>query len=87
MRRLDPDRPMRMAYVVGTFSAHPGVMGAMNEFLHWAIEPGTVRGGIRGHAYDEECLRFEENHARDLGMRMPVALNNQRNGASTAHSR
>ena len=23
MRRIDPDRPMRMAYIVGTFSAHP----------------------------------------------------------------
>ena len=33
MRRFDPDRPMRLAYVVGTFSAHPSVMGAMNEFL------------------------------------------------------
>jgi len=35
MRRFDPERPMRIAYVVGTFSAHPLVMGAMNEFLHW----------------------------------------------------
>ena len=26
---------MRIAYVVGTFSAHPAVMGAMNEFLRW----------------------------------------------------
>src|SRR5215813_1335707 len=39
MRRFDPDRPMRMAYVVGTFSAHPVVMGAMNEFLRWATAP------------------------------------------------
>jgi glutamate-1-semialdehyde 2,1-aminomutase len=35
MRRFDPDRPMRIAYVVGTFSAHPLVMGAMREFLEW----------------------------------------------------
>ncbi len=41
MRRFDPDRPMRMAYVVGTFSAHPAVMGAMNEFLRWIDEPST----------------------------------------------
>lgn len=33
MRRFDPGRPMRIAYVVGTFSAHPLTMGAMNEFL------------------------------------------------------
>jgi glutamate-1-semialdehyde 2,1-aminomutase len=42
MRRFDPDRPMRLAYVIGTFSAHPVVMGAMNEFLRWVTEPTTV---------------------------------------------
>jgi glutamate-1-semialdehyde 2,1-aminomutase len=41
MRRFDPDRPMRLAYVIGTFSAHPVVMGAMNEFLQWLAEPTT----------------------------------------------
>ena len=35
MQRFDPQRPMRLAYVVGTFSAHPAVMGAMYEFLTW----------------------------------------------------
>jgi glutamate-1-semialdehyde 2,1-aminomutase len=42
MRRFDPERPMRIAYVIGTFSAHPVVMGAMNAFLHWVTEPSTV---------------------------------------------
>ena len=42
MRRIDPERPMRMAYVVGTFSAHPVVMGAMNEFLRWLDDPSTA---------------------------------------------
>lgn len=42
MRRFDPDRPMRMAYVVGTFSAHPAVMGAMNRFLRWLDEADTA---------------------------------------------
>jgi glutamate-1-semialdehyde 2,1-aminomutase len=41
MRRFDPARPMRIAYVVGTFSAHPLVMGAMREFLDWAVSPGA----------------------------------------------
>lgn len=36
MRRFDPEHPMRMAYVVGTFAAHPLAMGAMFEFLQWA---------------------------------------------------
>jgi len=39
MRRSDPERPMRLAYVIGTFSAHPHVMGAMNEFLRWVVTP------------------------------------------------
>src|SRR5262245_10012878 len=47
MRRFDPERPLRLAYVVGTFSAHPVVMGAMNEFLRWLAQPGT------GALYDE----------------------------------
>ncbi|MPY87471.1 MAG: aminotransferase class III-fold pyridoxal phosphate-dependent enzyme [Luteitalea sp.] len=51
MRRFDADRPMRIAYVVGTFSAHPAVMGAMNEFLRWAVQPATAR------LYDEANQR------------------------------
>ena len=42
MRRFDPDHPMRLAYVIGTFSAHPHVMGSMNEFLRWVTDPSTT---------------------------------------------
>jgi glutamate-1-semialdehyde 2,1-aminomutase len=42
MRRFDPDHPMRIAYVIGTFSAHPVVMGAMNEFLNWLVQPSAA---------------------------------------------
>jgi glutamate-1-semialdehyde 2,1-aminomutase len=42
MQRFDPERPMRVAYVVGTFSAHPVVMGAMSEFLRWLEDPATA---------------------------------------------
>jgi len=35
MQRFDPKHPMRIAYVIGTFSGHPAVMGAMREFLEW----------------------------------------------------
>ena len=38
MQRFDHARPMRLAYVVGTFSAHPAVMGAMYEFLSWVTD-------------------------------------------------
>ncbi len=39
MRRFDPQHPLRMAYVVGTFAAHPLAMGAMAEFLEWVETP------------------------------------------------
>jgi len=41
MQRFDHQHPMRLAYVVGTFSAHPAVMGAMYEFLRWATEANS----------------------------------------------
>lgn len=34
-------------------------------------EPGTVRGGILGHEYDEVCRRFDEEQAAEHGMVMP----------------
>jgi glutamate-1-semialdehyde 2,1-aminomutase len=43
MQRFDPVHPMRMAYVVGTFSAHPVVMGTMSEFLRWVRRPETAQ--------------------------------------------
>jgi glutamate-1-semialdehyde 2,1-aminomutase len=55
MRRFDPAHPMRIAYVIGTFSAHPLVMGAMNEFLRWVTQPAAAR------QYDEakdRCARW-----------------------------
>jgi glutamate-1-semialdehyde 2,1-aminomutase len=55
MRRFDPDRPMRMSYVVGTFSAHPVVMGSMNEFLRWLTAPGTA--SLYGELNDR-CARW-----------------------------
>jgi alpha-ketoglutarate-dependent taurine dioxygenase len=39
--------------------------------LYRAVEPGVVRGGIRGHQYDERCEAFERRQASSLGMRMP----------------
>ena len=54
MRRFDPEHPMRIAYVVGTFSAHPAVMGAMNEFLRWVIQPEAAK------LYEESNQRCAE---------------------------
>ncbi len=54
MRRFDPKLPMRIAYVVGTFSGHPGVMGAMNEFLRWVSATDTAK------LYEESNRRCTE---------------------------
>ncbi len=36
-----------------------------------AIEPGTVRGGIRGQQYDAQRQQFDARQAAALGMRLP----------------
>jgi glutamate-1-semialdehyde 2,1-aminomutase len=63
MRRFDPERPMRIAYVIGTFSGHPVVMGAMNEFLRWVVAPSTA-----GEYADmnERCARWVQSTNRRL---------------------
>jgi len=35
MRRFDPTRPLRVAYVIGTFSAAPLTLGCVAAFLEW----------------------------------------------------
>ncbi|MEN3354288.1 MAG: hypothetical protein V7640_2446 [Betaproteobacteria bacterium] len=40
--------------------------------LYRSVEPATVRGGIRGHSYDDSRRAYEERQARDLGMKMPA---------------
>lgn len=41
MHRFDPTKPLRVNYVVGTFSAAPLTIGAMAQFLHWLDMPAT----------------------------------------------
>ena len=36
-----------------------------------SIEPGTIRGGIRGQKYDETCKTFEKVQAKCSGMQEP----------------
>jgi hypothetical protein len=38
-----------------------------------ATEPGTVRGGFRGHCYDETRRAFEQRQAASLGMPTAIA--------------
>ena len=37
MNRIDPDKPLRVAYVVGTFSAAPVTLACQNRFLTWLL--------------------------------------------------
>jgi glutamate-1-semialdehyde 2,1-aminomutase len=63
MQRFDPEHPMRVAYVIGTFSAHPAVMGAMNEFLRWVMQPATAT------LYDEanrQCAAWVQSTNQQL---------------------
>jgi glutamate-1-semialdehyde 2,1-aminomutase len=72
MRRFDPEHPMRVAYVVGTFSGHPTVMGAMNEFLQWVTDAGTP--GLYDEM-NERCAHWAQatNHAlSDAGLPVRV---------------
>jgi glutamate-1-semialdehyde 2,1-aminomutase len=72
MRRFDPDRPMRMAYVVGTFSAHPVVMGSMNEFLRWATAPatGNLYAEMNAHCADWVRATNRQLAAESLPLRV-----------------
>ncbi len=35
------------------------------------VAPGTVRGGIFGHQYDDVCRAFEQRQAKAVGMKQP----------------
>ena len=72
MRRFDPEHPMRIAYVVGTFSAYPQAMGAMNEFLHWVRTPEAA---AEYAAANQRCSAWakrtnEEFEAQSLPVRI-----------------
>ena len=72
MRRFDPDRPMRLAYVVGTFAAHPAVMGAMREFLQWVTGP---EAGARYAESNAACAHWA--HATNVelaGATLPLRV-------------
>jgi glutamate-1-semialdehyde 2,1-aminomutase len=72
MQRFDPDHPMRIAYVVGTFSAHPLVMGAMNEFLRWVVQPSTAQLYRDAKQQCEEWVRSTNAELAQLSLPIRV---------------
>jgi glutamate-1-semialdehyde 2,1-aminomutase len=72
MRRFDPKRPMRLAYVVGTFAAHPAVMGAMYEFLMWVTAPGRQKDY---EAMNSQCADWARStNTRLADQALPVRI-------------
>ena len=71
---VDYDEPARKRLLYRLWLAPPDSERLPENWrdLYRAIEPGTVRGGIRGSSYDDERRTFEERQARDLGMKMPA---------------
>ena len=74
MRRFDPEHPMRIAYVIGTFSAHPVVMGAMNEFLKWLGQPETLDLYVEAKRRCEQWVRSTNERLSELSL--PVRVMN-----------
>ena len=74
MRRFDVAHPMRIAYVIGTFSAHPVVMGAMHEFLRWVVQPSARE------VYDEanqRCTQWvQATNQKLIAMALPLRVMN-----------
>ncbi|HEY5865587.1 MAG TPA: aminotransferase class III-fold pyridoxal phosphate-dependent enzyme [Candidatus Tectomicrobia bacterium] len=74
MRRFDATHPMRLAYVIGTFSAHPVVMGTMHEFLRWVMQPSARE------LYDEanqRCTQWvQATNQKLIAMALPLRVMN-----------
>lgn len=69
----DDDHPARRRLLFRLWLAPPDGDHLPESWrvLYGAVEPGTVRGGIIGQAYDDRRRAFERHQAATLGMRLP----------------
>ena len=69
---VDHEEPARKRLLYRLWLAPPDSARLPESWraLYRSVEPGTVRGGIRGLAYDEERRRWEEGQARAMGMKI-----------------
>jgi hypothetical protein len=70
---VDADEPTRRRLLYRLWLAPPDgarLPESWRPFFR-SIEPGTVRGGIRGHHHDARCHAFESRQAAALGMTDP----------------
>jgi Taurine catabolism dioxygenase TauD, TfdA family len=70
---VDYDEPSKKRLLHRLWLAPPDSVRLPRSWgdFYRSVEPGTVRGGIRGHAHDEACKAFERRQANDLGMSEP----------------
>jgi glutamate-1-semialdehyde 2,1-aminomutase len=67
MARNDPSKPLRVAYVIGTFAAHPLLLASMNGFLRWVTSPEAKqeysdnRNRVNKFITDTNALFLKEN--------------------------
>ena len=71
---IDHEEPARKRLLYRLWLAPPDSERLPKSWrsLYRAVEPATVRGGIRGHQHDERCKAFEQRQASDLGMIVPA---------------
>lgn len=71
---IDFDQKSRKRLLFRLWLAPPDSMRLPNSWgdCYRSVEPGTVRGGIRGHEHNGNCKAFEIRQAESLGMPTPV---------------
>jgi len=69
----DFDEPEKKRLLYRLWLAPPGSARMPESWwdFYRGIEPGDVRGGIRGHCHDDACKAFDARQAAELGMTVP----------------
>jgi hypothetical protein len=67
---IDFEEPARKRLLSRLWLAPPDSVRLPDSWKHFfrSVEPGSVRGGIRGHHHDEICQAFERRQAAALSM-------------------
>lgn len=66
MRRFDGAHPLRVAYVIGTFSAAPLTLGCMAAFLKWVRSPDADAAYAQGQQHtDHFVTRINETLVKE----------------------
>ncbi|CAE8589991.1 unnamed protein product [Polarella glacialis] len=72
MRRFDPEHPLRVAYVIGTFSASPALLGPMAEFLAWLGTEEAADAYQQGQRLTDEFISGTNAQLLNLGFPLRV---------------